>query len=107
MASVDYKLTPLLSPTEINNLSLDYENHPKLLLNMLDYYQRNRVFHQESIEIRKRSLLLPALKETYYVDSLLTIIDYYYDNYNTDLLEKYLHKRLTLVVNDRLSIWNT
>ncbi|NLJ96487.1 MAG: hypothetical protein GX321_04980 [Clostridiales bacterium] len=104
VASVDYKLTPLLSPTEINNLSLDYENHPKLLLNMLDYYQRNRVFHQESIEIRKRSLLLPALKETYYVDSLLTIIDYYYDNYNTDLLEKYLHKLdLTLVnENDRI-----
>lgn len=92
VATVDYKLTPLLPDADINGLTLDYENHPKLLLHLFDYNQRNRVVNQESIDIRKMTLLVPGLKENYYTDCLLTIIEYYYVNYNTDLLEMYLHK---------------
>ena len=32
------------------------------------------------------------LKGSYYVDCLLTLIEYYYENYNGDLLEHYLLK---------------
>lgn len=91
VASVDYKLTPLLPLADINAISLDYEKHPKLMLHLFDYYQRNRVISQDSIDIRKMTLLLPGLNEAYYVNCLLTIIEYYNENYNTDLLEKYLN----------------
>lgn len=90
VVSVDYTLTPLLMVEEIQGLGLDYEKHPKLLLHLFDHYQRNRVVNEDTISMRKLTLLISDLKESYYIDCLLTLVDYYYENYNTDFLEKYL-----------------
>lgn len=90
VVSIDYTLTPLLLTEEIKGLGLDYENHPKLLLHLFDHYQRNRVITEDTMSLRKLTLLIPDLKENYYIDCLLTLVEYYYETYNADLLEKYL-----------------
>lgn len=92
VVSVDYTLTPLLSLEEINGLSLDYENHPKLLIHLFDHYQSNRVVNENTISLRNLILSVPNLRETYYIDCLLTLVEYYYENYDAELLEKYLLK---------------
>lgn len=90
--SVDYRLTPLLRPQELKDLSKNYDHNTKLLLYLYDHYQNNRVINEESIELRKRILLIQGLNESYYIDCLLTLIEYYYENYDADLLEQYLMK---------------
>lgn len=90
VASVNYSLRPLLLPEDFYSINLDYEDHSNLLLHLFDHYQKNRIINDESIKIRKLALEVPGLKETYYIDCLLTLIEYYYENYNADLLEHYL-----------------
>ena len=92
VTSIKYTLKPLLSPREFKVKYMDYEKHPKLLLYLFDHYRTNRVVSEKSIALRKQVLLMPSLKESYYVDCLLTLIEYYYENYNGDLLEHYLLK---------------
>lgn len=92
VASIDYILKPLLLPEEFRDITKDYENHPRLLLYLYDNYRINRVVNEDSIDLRKKALLIPGLKEEYYIDCLLTLIEYYYENYDADLLEHYLMK---------------
>ena len=87
--SVEYTLKPLFKTEEINWIYMDYTGHTKLLLYLYDHYSVNRVMSRESIELRKHVLQIPGLRESYYVDCLVTIIDYYYENYDAVLLEKY------------------
>ena len=88
--SIDFKLKPLLKPEEFHEIHMNYENHTKLLLYLFNHYQSNRVISLESIELRKHVLQISGLNETYYFDCLETLIEYYYENYNSDLLESYL-----------------
>jgi len=90
--SIDYTLNPLLRPEEFEHITMDYENHTGLLLYLYDHYRANRVVSEEAIKLRKLALSVPGLKETYYLDCLLTLIEYYYENYDADLLEYYLMK---------------
>lgn len=90
--SIDYRLTPLLKPQELNCLSMNYEHHTKLILYLFNHFQNNRVINEESIELRKRILLIQGLNESHYIDCLLTLIEYFYENYDADLLEQYLLK---------------
>ena len=101
VVSVDYSLRPLLVTEEIQGLKLDYENHPKLLLHLFDHYQRNRVVNEDTISLNKLTLLLPNIKESYYIDCLLTLVEYYYENYNGDLLEMYLMQLDISKVNEK------
>lgn len=90
--SVEYTLKPLFRPEEFIDITTDYENHPGLLLYLFDHYRTNRIVNEESIKLRKHALSVPGLKESYYIDCLLTLIDYYYENYDADLLEYFLMK---------------
>ena len=90
--SIDYTLKPLLRPEDFNGIAMEYENHVGLLLYLFDHYRANRVISEDAIRLRKYALAIPGLKETYYIDCLLTLIDYYYENYNPDFLEFYLMK---------------
>lgn len=92
VATVDYRLIPILKPEEFYDNSMNYENHPKLLIYLLDHYHRNRVVNEASMELRKHALTVTGLVEAYYIECLLTLIEYYYENYNADLLEQYLLK---------------
>jgi hypothetical protein len=90
VVSIEYKTKPLLKAEEFHDLHMNYENHTKLLLYLFNHYQSNRVVSADSIELRKHTLKIPGLNEHYYIDCLLTLVDYYYENYNADLLEQYL-----------------
>ncbi len=92
VVSIDYKLTALLKAEELHGIFIEGDNHPKLLLYLFDHYQRNLVVNKESIELRKQVLLIKGLKESYYIDCLLALIEYYYEYYNGDMLEEYLLK---------------
>lgn len=92
VVSIEYTLKPLLRPVEFSSIPMEYENHPRLLLYLFDHYRINRVVNEEAIKLRKLALLVPGLKESYYIDCLLTLIEYYYENYDPDLLEHYLMK---------------
>lgn len=92
VVSIDYSLRPLLNPENFMDIAADYENHTGLLLYLLDHYRANRIVNEEAIKIRKQALSIPGLKEKYYIDCLLTIIDYYYENYDEEHLETYLMK---------------
>lgn len=89
-ASIDYKMTPMLRPEEFHDIPMNYENHLRLLLYLFDHYQRNRIINEEAITLRKHALLISDLKEPYYTDCLLALIEYYYENYDADMLEHYL-----------------
>lgn len=90
--SIDYVLKPLLKPEDFTEFSMDYENHTGLLLYLFDYCRANRIVNEEAINLRKKALSIPGLKERYYIECLLTLIEYYNENYNADLLEYYLMK---------------
>ncbi|TAH74949.1 MAG: hypothetical protein EWM47_00775 [Anaerolineaceae bacterium] len=90
--SIDYTLSPLLIAEEFHGMYMNYENHTRLLLYLFDHYQRNRVVSEDAIELRKHILKIQNLNESYYVDCLLTLIEYYYEYYDANLLELYLLK---------------
>ncbi len=67
-------------------------DNSKLLLYLADkaqYYQR---FDEQAIELRKRVALLPELTKEYRKEFIQTLIHYYYDNFEGEILESYLMK---------------
>lgn len=90
--SIDYTLIPLFKSEEFHGIFMDYDGHTKLLLYLFDHYRINRVISRDSIELRKHILQIQGLKESYYIDCLLTLIEYYYENYDVNMLEQYLLK---------------
>lgn len=90
--SIKYNLTPLLDPEELDVLAMNYESHTMLLLHLFDHFHSNRVINEASISLRKFILNVPGFNEGYYTECLLTLIEYYYDNYDAELLELYLLK---------------
>lgn len=88
--SVEYTINPMFSQEEFGGLSLDQVNHPMLKLHLFEHYERNRVVNENTIALRKQVLTVPGLKDEYYIECLLTLIEYYYENYDAELLEQYL-----------------
>ncbi|MDF2539419.1 MAG: hypothetical protein K0S76_2440 [Herbinix sp.] len=90
--SAEYRLQSFLSPDEFEKLLADHCNHPMVLLNLFDRYQNYRIINEKAMRIRKKVLAIEGLKENYYTSDLNTLIDYYYENYDHDLLEGYLRQ---------------
>ena len=88
--SIEYTLTPLIKYEEYYGTYMNYEGHTKLLLYLYDHYRINRVVSEDAIELRKHMLQIQGLNESYYIDCLLTLIEYYYENYDANLMEQYL-----------------
>ncbi len=88
--SVDYSITPYLNPEEYENHCLEYSNHSMLLLHLFDRYQNYRVMSENSIALRKQVLQIEGLAKEYTTDCYQALIEYYYENYNDELLELYL-----------------
>jgi hypothetical protein len=63
------------------------------------YYQK---FDEHAIELRKRVALLEELTSEYRKDFIQTLIHYYYDNFEGEILESYLMK-IDLRTIDRIS----
>ena len=96
--SVDYEYRALLPMKEQEYLDLEYLGHPMLLLHLFDRYYHNRTMSDRAMNLRRQVLNIQGLKEEYRTACLVDLIDYYYENYNEELLEQYLKDiRLTYV----------
>lgn len=88
--SVEYELKPLLPMEEQEYIGLDHLTHPMLLLHIFERYQSYRIVNEKAIALRKQLLQISGLKEEYRTICLMSLIDYYYENYNEEQLERYL-----------------
>ena len=88
--SVEYELKPLFPMEEQEYNSLDYLLHPMLQLHIYERYQSYRIENEQAISLRRQLLQISGLKEEYRTACLMTLIDYYYENYNEELLEQFL-----------------
>lgn len=88
--SFDYRLQPYLNPEEYENSCLNFSNHPMLILHLYDRYHKHQVMNEASITIRKQVLEIPELRPEYRMECLLDLSEYYFENYQEELLEHYL-----------------
>lgn len=89
-SSVDYTVEPIINPELYEEKCIAFSNHPKLLIHLFDKYQKNHTLHERAIALRKKVLLVEGLDKLYYYDCLETLVDYYYEYYDDELLEYYL-----------------
>ncbi|HHV12076.1 MAG TPA: hypothetical protein GXX75_17520 [Clostridiales bacterium] len=90
--SVDYTLTPYLNPEDYENRCSEQSDHPMLLLHLFDRYESYRIVSDKAIALRKKVLGTPGLTPRYGALCRQTLIEYYYENYDDELLEQYLEK---------------
>jgi hypothetical protein len=88
--TVEYSVSPYLNSEDYENECIKYSEHPMLLLHLFDRCQRLRILSGDAIELRKKVLLIDGLSKVYMAYCYQTLIEYYYDNYNDELLEQYL-----------------
>lgn len=91
ITTVDYTINKLIHSKEFEEKC--YSLNPSeamLTLHMAELMQSYEKNDYESIEIRKRALRIPNLREDYIRTYLKSLIYYYYDNFEGDLLEDYL-----------------
>ena len=89
--TIDYTLNKLMRPEEFANICVEWDvSHPMLLLNLSEKVQFYQKADIKYIELRKRVLQIPGLSKEYYKENILTLIDFYYDYYEGELLEAYL-----------------
>lgn len=90
--SIEYTLNPYMDPEEYENSCMEYSSHPMLLLHLFDRYQKLRILNEDSIELRKKVLFIEGLSKEYITSCHQTLIEYYYDKYNDELLDFYLNQ---------------
>ncbi|MDD5937243.1 MAG: DUF5717 family protein [Clostridiales bacterium] len=72
-------------------MSMAPEN-AKLLIALAGKAQYYQKFDEQAVELRKKVALLPELTQEYRKDFIQTLIHYYYDNFEGEILESYLMK---------------
>ena len=90
VASVDYKLNPLMPSEVYENHCVEYSNHPMLMLHLFNRYQNNRIINEKAIFLRKQVLKIEGLKERYRNNCLRELAEYYFENNDEEQLEYYL-----------------
>lgn len=88
--SIEYSLIPYLNPEEYENRCIEYSDHPMLLLHLFDRYESYLIVSDQAIALRKKVLNIEGLTPKYAAICRQTLIEYYYENYDDELLEKYL-----------------
>ena len=63
---------------------------PMILMNRSERAMKYQKMDEASIDIYKRTLRLPNIRSAYQKNVLKNLIDFYYDNYEGETLEKYL-----------------
>ena len=92
-ATAEYILNKLMHWEYYINTCYDMKvKHPMVLLNLSEKVQTYQKFDPQSIEIRKQILDIPGLDDSYYNKINLDLVSYYYDNFEGELLENYLHR---------------
>ncbi|MHB8129547.1 MAG: DUF5717 family protein [Mobilitalea sp.] len=90
--SIDYSVIPFMNAEDYEYHCIEHSNHMMLLLHLFDRYQSYRIINENAISLRKKVLLIPNLVEEYATDCYETLIDFYYENYNDELLGHYLNQ---------------
>ena len=88
--SIEYSVTPYMNSEEYENHCISYSNNPMLLLHLFNRYESHRVMNENAIALRKKVLLIEGLSKEYETRCCQTLIEYYYENYDDELLEQYL-----------------
>ncbi len=91
--SIPFDLQPLFEDDRYMRLCYEYnKEHPMLLYRLGRHTLKHGQSDARAMSVAKAVLTLPDVDEDFYWDSLKLIIDYYYENYEGDLLEEYLKK---------------
>jgi hypothetical protein len=90
--SVDFAVHSFLIPEDYESYCTEFSNNTMLLLHLFDRYQSYFIMSDNAIELRKKVLQIESLVEEYRADCCQTLIEYYYENYNDELLEYYLNQ---------------
>jgi len=91
--SIEYELIKLMDEREYMKPCFDFNpGAPYILLNRSERAMKYQKIDEISIDIYKRTLRLQNIKDQYYKNILKNLIDFYYDNYEGETLEKYLLK---------------
>lgn len=91
--TVEYVINKLMNTEYYINACYEAKvNHPGIFLNLAEKVQAYQKFDPKSVDIRKQMLDIPGLSKDYYNKVILDLIYYYYDNFEGELLENYLHK---------------
>jgi hypothetical protein len=90
--TVDFTVKPYMNAEDYELHCLQYSNNTMLLLHLFDRYQSNRIMNDNAIALRKKVLQIENLSGEYRVGCYQTLIEYYYENYNDELLEQYLNQ---------------
>lgn len=89
--SVDYILNKLMDESEF--IKECYELYPesaKVLMNRSERALKYQLIDDTSVEIFKRTLKIGLIRNEYRKNVLKNLIDIYYENYEGEILEKYL-----------------
>lgn len=106
-ATVEYVINKLMKWEYYINACYDLKvTHPAVLLNLSEKIQNYMDFDPVSVDIRRQILNIQGLNSDYYNRVVLDLIYYYYNNFEGDLLENYLHKIDVsgLARNDRVKV---
>ena len=91
--SIDYEIQPLFEDSRYMRLCYEYNKKQPMLLYRLGRHTLK--YHQNdarAIRVAKEALNLADIDEKFYLKLLKLIIDYYYKNYEGELLDEYLQK---------------
>lgn len=91
--TIDYTINKFLHLEELMDrcYELSQENK-KLLLNLFEKIEHYQRFDKNAIPIRKHVLMLSTLRDYYKKNCFITMIKYYYDNLEADMLEECLDR---------------
>lgn len=91
--TVEYTLYPLMKADEyVDRCYSLYPSDQKVLLYLSEKVDTYQKYDERSIEIRRKTNEIKGLRKNFCRDSMQTLIQYYYDNFEGELLEQYLLK---------------
>ncbi len=91
MSTIPYTMTPLIDASEYVRTCFEVNRrHYMLVLNRSERAMKYQMMDDTSIEVYKNALKLDKVSRRYKKTILRNLIDYYYDSYEGETLEKYL-----------------
>lgn len=88
--TIEYTLNKLMDYESFVKECVKFNSSPMLLLNLAGKALAYQKFDEESLIVRERLLAVKNLNTEYYNYILLDLLQYYYDNFRTDDMERYL-----------------
>lgn len=91
LETLEYSLKPYMNLVDYEPSSLWDREHPMLVLHLYDHYRRNHIKNPQAIEVRREILNISEISDDVIAECYETLIEFYYENFQDELLEHYLH----------------